>query len=76
MELVDWLVQQVHVAENIAAGIRDLRPRKDGPVYDVFMEFVGNKKRKAVAVHHWEMAAKGSGQGEGGRRDKNLDPDL
>ena len=49
MELVDWLVQQVHVAENIAAGIRDLRPRKDGPVYDVFMEFVRNKKRKAVS---------------------------
>jgi len=75
MELVDWLVQQVHVAENIAAGIRDLRPRKDGPVYDVFMEFAGNKKRKAVAVHHWEKAAKGSGQGAGGRRDGTPDPD-
>lgn len=71
VELVDWLLQQVHVAENIAAGIRDLRPRKDGPVYDVFMEFVANKKRKAVAVHHWVKAAKGSEllQGAGIRRD-------
>ena len=65
---MDWLVQQVQVAENIAFGIRDLRPRKNGPVYDVFMEFVSNKKRKAVAVHHWEKAAKGSGQGARGRR--------
>lgn len=72
---MDWLVQQVHVAENIAAGIRDLRPRKDGPVYDVFMEFVSNMKSKAVAVHHWEKAAKGSGQGAGVRRAGTPDPD-
>lgn len=76
VELVDWLVQQVQVAENIAAGIRDLRPRKNGPVYDVFMEFVSNKKRKAVAVHHWVKAAKGSGQGAGGRRAGTPDPDT
>jgi hypothetical protein len=75
VELVDWLLQQVQVAENIAAGIRDMRPRKDGPVYDIFMEFVGNKKRKAVAVHHWVNSAKGSGQGAGVRRMGVPDPE-
>lgn len=70
VELVDWLLQQIQVAENIAAGIRDMRPRKNGPVYDVFMEFVSNKKRKAVAVHQWELAAANSGSGAGKRRDR------
>ena len=63
-------------AENVAAGIRDLRPRKDGPVYDVVMEYVGNKKRKAVAVHRWIKAAENSGQGAGARRDRTPDTDL
>ncbi len=69
VELIDWLLQQVHIADNIAAGIQDLRPRKNGPIYDVFMEWVANKKRKATAVHQWLEAAKSGGQGAGGRKD-------
>jgi hypothetical protein len=45
-----------------------MRPRKDGPVYDIFMEFVGNKKRKVVAVHHWVNSAQGSSREAGVRR--------
>lgn len=63
--MIDWLLQQIHVAENIAAGIRDMRPRKSGPAYDVFMEWVSNRKRKAVAVHHWIIAAERTGRGAG-----------
>lgn len=69
VELVDWLLQQVHIADNLAAGIQDLRPRKNGPIYDVFMEWVANKKRKATAVHQWVSAANSGGQGAGGRKD-------
>lgn len=52
-ELVDWLTQQINIAENLAKGVRDLRPRKNGPAYDVFMEWVANRKRKAHAILRW-----------------------
>ncbi len=52
-ELIDWLIVQIEVAENIAAGIRDLRPRRSEPCYEVFLEYVANRKRKALAVLHW-----------------------
>ncbi len=57
-ELVDWLIVQKEVAENIAAGIRDLRPRRSEPCYELLLGYVANRKRKALAVLHW---AKGQG---------------
>jgi len=57
-ELTDWLIVQVDVAANLEAGIRDLRPRKSDPCYDIVMEYVNNQKRKAVAVLRW---ARGKG---------------
>jgi hypothetical protein len=74
-ELVDWLIQQIDIANNMAAGIRDLRPRKNGPVYDVLMEYVANRKRKAVAIHHWVLAAQQTGQGAGWKRPGKSDAD-
>ncbi len=52
-EINDWVMMQRDVAANIAAGIHDLRPRKSGPCYALLMEFVRNRKRKALAVLRW-----------------------
>ncbi|MCB2101599.1 MAG: hypothetical protein KDE22_12055 [Rhodobacterales bacterium] len=52
-DLTDWLRVQVDVAANLAAGIRDMRPRKNGPCYDLVMEWVRDRKRKALAVLQW-----------------------
>lgn len=56
-EMIDWLNLQIEVARNIAAGIQDLRPRKDGSCHEVLLEYVANRKRKALAIHHWAIAA-------------------
>ena len=58
-EIIDWAILQTDVAAPRAAGIQDLRPRKDGPCYDLLMEFVRDRKRKALAVVRWT-------RGEGG----------
>jgi len=52
-ELTDWLVQQIDVAHNLAAGIHEMRPRKKGQCYDVLMEWVVNRRGKAEAVMRW-----------------------
>ncbi|MHA1597455.1 MAG: hypothetical protein ACTSV1_01930 [Alphaproteobacteria bacterium] len=52
-ELVDWVVQQIDVAGNLAAGIHEMRPRKQGPCYDILMEWVVNRRIKAEAVMRW-----------------------
>ncbi len=56
-ELCNWLTMQIDVATNIARGIHDLRPRKAGPCHDLLMEVVRDKKRKALAVHRWNLEA-------------------
>ncbi|MEO5373930.1 MAG: hypothetical protein H7840_06565 [Alphaproteobacteria bacterium] len=56
-EVIEWVTLQVEVARNIAAGIQDLRPRKDGPCHELLLEYVANRKRKALAVHHWALSA-------------------
>ncbi len=53
-----WIAQQVEIAEHIAAGIQDLRPRKNGPCHPLLLEFVGNRKRKALAVYRFAVAAR------------------
>ena len=60
-ELIDWLGLQIEVARNIEKGIQDLRPRKGGPTYLVLLEYVANRKRKALAVLHWAQAAETEG---------------
>ncbi len=57
-ELNDWLIVQVEVAANIEAGIRDLRPRRSEPCFELVLEYVSNRKRKALAVLKW---ARGKG---------------
>ena len=60
-DITDWLLAQVHIAENLAAGIRDMRPRKNGPCYAVFMEFVRDRKRKYHVTHRWLLDAQAQG---------------
>jgi hypothetical protein len=52
-ELLDWVIQQIDVAGNLAAGIHEMRPRKKGPCYDVMMEWVVNRRGKEEAVIRW-----------------------
>jgi len=60
-DVTDWLLAQIHIAQNLEAGIRDMRPRKNGPCYDVFMEFVRDRKRKYHVTRKWLMEAEAQG---------------
>ena len=51
--MIDWVIVQIDVAKNLAAGIHEMRPRKKGPCYDVLMEWVVNRERKALAIVQW-----------------------
>ena len=57
-EITEWVGLQAQVAANIRDGIRDLRPRKNGPCYDLLLEYVRDRKRKANAVLKWAREAK------------------
>jgi hypothetical protein len=63
-EVAAWIDLQAEVAANLAKGIRDLRPRKDGPCYPLLREFVSDRKRKANAVHRFALAAKAADPAE------------
>lgn len=52
-DVIDWVILQREVAANLAAGIQDLRPRKNGPCHALLLEFVADRKRKALAVLRW-----------------------
>lgn len=60
-ELIDWLVLQIEVAANIENGVQDMRPRDPSPTWIVALEYVANRKRKALAVLHWSEAARRDG---------------
>ncbi|HQF31156.1 MAG TPA: hypothetical protein PLJ34_06895 [Hyphomicrobiales bacterium] len=60
-ELIDWMLLQVAVAGNLERGIQDLRPRKNGPCHELILEYVGNRKRKALAVLHFAQKAETEG---------------
>ncbi len=60
-ELIDWLILQIEVATNLANGIQDMRPRDPGPTWLVTLEYVSNRKRKALATLHWAEAAEKEG---------------
>jgi len=57
LEVIAWIGEQAEIADNIAAGIQDLRPRKNGPCQDVLMEYLNNRKRKALSVHRFNLGA-------------------
>lgn len=59
-ELLDWVCLQIEVATNIERGIQDLRPRDGGPTFIVLLEYVGNRKRKALAILKWHISAEGA----------------
>ncbi len=56
-ELIDWLALQVEVAANIEKGVSDMRPRDPRPTWLATLEYVANRKRKALAVLRWARAA-------------------
>lgn len=60
-ELIDWVALQVEVAGNRERGIPDMRPRKNGHAYLVMLEYVGNRKRKALALLKWALEAEREG---------------
>lgn len=60
-ELIEWVCLQIDVARNLEQGIQDMRPRKNGPTYLVMLEYVENRKRKALAVLHWAEAGERDG---------------
>lgn len=57
VEVLDWVLLQAEVARNLEKGVQDLRPRKNGPCHELLLEYVGNRKRKALAVYKWAAAA-------------------
>ena len=50
IEVLDWTLQQAEIADNLERAIQDLRPRKNGPCHALVLEYVANRKRKALAV--------------------------
>ncbi len=56
MELLDWALQQAEIAGNLERGIQDLRPRRNGPCHALVLEYVANRKRKALAVLRFARA--------------------
>jgi hypothetical protein len=60
-ELLDFALQQVEIAGNLERGIRDMRPRKNGPCHPLVLEYVANRKRKALAVLHFAKAGQKHG---------------
>ncbi|MEQ1712039.1 MAG: hypothetical protein ABL908_11640, partial [Hyphomicrobium sp.] len=60
-ELLDWVLLQVDVARNLEKGVQDMRPRKNGPTFLVMLEYVANRKRKALAILKWVKAAEREG---------------
>ena len=60
-ELIDWVALQVEVAANREKGVPDMRPRKNGPTLLVMLEYVANRKRKALALLKWAIAAETEG---------------
>ncbi len=61
IELLDWTLRQAEIAGNLERGIQDLRPRKNGPCHALVLEYLANRKRKALAVLRFAKAADDGG---------------
>jgi hypothetical protein len=57
-EVLAWVAEQAEINAHRERGIPDFRPRKDEPCHDYLLEYVGNRKRTALAIHHFNLAAK------------------
>lgn len=55
-EVAAWVAEQVEIADHLARGISDLRPRKSEPCFELVLEHVSHRKRKAGAAHHFALA--------------------
>ena len=60
-ELLDWLLLQVEVATNLEKGVRDMRPRKDGPCHALALAHAERRRRKAEVVLAWAETAVANG---------------
>ncbi len=60
-EVLDWAINQVEIASNLERGIPDMRPRKNGACHALVLEYVANRKRKALAVLHFVKASEEQG---------------
>jgi hypothetical protein len=56
-ETLSWVAVQAEIADHIARGIQDLRPRGDGPCHAVLMRWVRGREFKARAVLAWVLEA-------------------
>lgn len=59
-DILAWISEQAEINDNIEAGHPDMRPRKSCPCRTLLLEYVGNAKRTALAIHHFSMAEKES----------------
>jgi len=57
-DILAWISEQAEINDNIARGHPDMRPRKSCPCRTLLLEYVGNAKRTALAIHHFAMAEK------------------
>ena len=55
--LLDWLLLQVEVAANLEKGVRDMRPRRDGPCHGLALAYARQRLRKAEVVQAWVDSA-------------------
>jgi hypothetical protein len=58
-EILAWIVEQAEINDNRDRGLHDWRPRKDSACHGLLLEYVGNRKRTALAIHHFALAEKG-----------------
>lgn len=58
VEILGWIDLQAEINDNRARGHHDWRPRKDDPCHDLLLEYVANRKRTALAIHHFDLAEK------------------
>ena len=49
--------EQWRAADNLERGVQDMRPRKNGSCHALLMDYIGDRKRQAMAVHKWLLAA-------------------
>lgn len=56
-EVVAYALVQAEIADHMAQGIQDLRPRGDGPCHTVLMRWIKGREYKARAVLAWIIAA-------------------
>lgn len=57
-DILAWIFEQAEINDNIAGGHPDMRPRKSCQCRTLLLEYVGNAKRTALAIHHFALAEK------------------